>query len=348
MSIRHALQVHARNLDPGCFAAVMATGIASVDAAQHGFQPLAQALLALNLVLFAWLLALSLWRLACHPRAMWRDLCDASRGAGYLTLVAGLCVLGSQFVIVASAPALAWACWLVAGVIWIALSQAFFAAMITRRDKPEPAQAITGGWLVVIVATEALAVLASLLGAQDATMLFAGMALFLLGCAFYLWLGTLVMRRMVFLPLTPEGLRAPYWIVMGALAIITLAGSLLMQQLAATAFDGVRPFITGFTLLAWAAASWWFMQLALLWCWRHVIRRLPLRHEADAWNIAFPVGMYTVGSFELARALNFVPLAALADAGVYLNLAVWGLIALGSFVHGLRSIANASRTGATA
>ena len=48
-----------RTLDPGSFAAVMATGVVSIDASQHGMPRLAVALFLLNIAAFIWLSALS-------------------------------------------------------------------------------------------------------------------------------------------------------------------------------------------------------------------------------------------------------------------------------------------------
>ncbi|MBN8726155.1 MAG: tellurite resistance/C4-dicarboxylate transporter family protein [Xanthomonadales bacterium] len=349
MSGRYLLQ-HARRLEPGCFAAVMATGIASVDAAQHGLVWIARALLVVNIGVFGWLVALSLLRLARFRRRMFADLADARRGAGYLTFVAGAGVLGSQCLMVIEAPRAAWLLWVLAFLAWIALSQAFFAVMITRRHKPPFAAGIGGGWLVLVVSTEAVAVLGNLLAMRGgpATEWLAVVALcaWLVGLAFYIWIGTLVVQRLVFHPLDPAELRAPYWIAMGALAIVTLAGALIMQRPPAGNLSAVFPFVTGFTLLAWALASWWIPLLVILGFWRHVLRRLPLRYTADDWNMAFPVGMYTVGTFELANALELGFMHRISALGVYLNLLVWGTIAAGAVVHHARAF-HLHRGGAT-
>lgn len=341
MGIGRFMQQHAQRLDPGCFAAVMATGIASIDAAQHGLAWLARALLALNLIAFAWLLALSLLRLARFRRAMLLDLRDPARGAGYLTFVAATCVLGSQCLLVIDAPSAAWWFWLVGAAAWIALIELFFAAMISRPVKPDFAHGINGGWLVTVVATEAVAALATLLAARAATgasgLLFFALCAYLIGAALYLLLGPLLLQRMVFHALGAHELRPPYWITMGALAIITLAGSLLVRHapLAPPLADLV-PFVKGLTLLAWVTASWWIPLLAILWFWRHGRRHVPLRYEPDGWNIAFPIGMYAVGTFELARALDLEFLRRIAAVSLYVNLLVWALLAGGFVVHVLR------------
>ena len=82
------VQQWARRLDPGSFALVMATGIVSIDVAQHGMPLLAQVLLAVNVAAFAWLLALSLLRVARFRSELVADFVNPARGAGFLTLTA--------------------------------------------------------------------------------------------------------------------------------------------------------------------------------------------------------------------------------------------------------------------
>ncbi len=73
------------HLSPGCFAIVMATGIVSIDLSQHGMPWLARALLALNCVVYIWLLILSVWRVLAWPGAVQRDFVNPARGAAFLT-----------------------------------------------------------------------------------------------------------------------------------------------------------------------------------------------------------------------------------------------------------------------
>ncbi|MGH8041390.1 MAG: tellurite resistance/C4-dicarboxylate transporter family protein [Rudaea sp.] len=331
MRIAQYLLTQARNLDPGCFAAVMATGIVSIDTAQHGMPILAYALFALNLLAFVWLLVLSAIRCACFRTKLVADFVDPSRGAGFLTFAAALCVLGSQCVMVVQARTAAFAFAIAGTLAWIALIYLFFAAMITRRIKPGFTRSINGGWLVAVVATQAVAVLATLLATPSHTgLLFAALCLYMLGAALYLLIITLVVYRMVFFPLRAREFTPPYWIDMGALAITTLAGSLfVLHTPAGSALTDLVPFVKGFTLFFWATASWWIPLLVILEIWRHGWRHVPLRYETDDWDIVFPIGMYTVGTFALAHALRLDFLLAISAVGVYVNLLVWLVVAAG-------------------
>src|SRR5689334_658043 len=90
-----------RDLSPAYFAMVMATGIVSIAAHLYDMPAVADILFAGNVAAYLVLLALTALRLLWHPRAFFADIADHQRGPGNLTLVAGSCVLGSEFVMIA-------------------------------------------------------------------------------------------------------------------------------------------------------------------------------------------------------------------------------------------------------
>jgi tellurite resistance protein TehA-like permease len=96
MKVAEAILLRAHQLDPGCFALVMATGIVSIDVDQHGMHALALALFGVNLLAWLVFLALSGLRLLYFRRALVADFVNPGRGAGFLTVAAATCVLGSQ------------------------------------------------------------------------------------------------------------------------------------------------------------------------------------------------------------------------------------------------------------
>lgn len=330
------LSRHVRELEPGIFAAVMATGIVSVDVGQHGMPSLAQALLLLNVALYLALLAMFIWRLIAFREAFFDDLVSPTRGAGFLTLTAGTCVLGTQFVEVVDLPSLAWVLLAWGALLWLLLTYLFLVATITARIKPKFTRSIHGGWLVAVVATEAVSCLLTLLAGDSTVLHFVAICLFLLGASLYAVIITLVVYRLVFFPLRARDFTPPYWINMGALAISTLAGSLIVVNLpAAGALQSLLPFVKGLTVLFWATASWWIPLLVALDLWRHVWRHVRLRYETDDWDIVFPIGMYTVGTWELSRALGLDFLRTIAEVGVWVNLAIWGVVAAAAVRSGL-------------
>src|SRR5690349_18575074 len=142
-----------RRLNPGCFALVMATGIVSIDVSQHGMPTLAQALFGLNLLAYVVLLVMTALRLLHFRRELLADFVSPGRGAGFLTLAAGTCVLGSQCLLVVTLPRLADGLLLAGALSWVGLVYLFLAATITARIKPGFTRSINGGWLVAVVAT---------------------------------------------------------------------------------------------------------------------------------------------------------------------------------------------------
>jgi tellurite resistance protein TehA-like permease len=211
---------------------------------------------------------------------------------------------------------------------------AFFAAMTVRENKPTIEGGLNGAWLLVVVATQSISVLGTLLvsyfAAYREAILFFTLCMFLLGCMLYIPLITLIFYRFTFVNLTTASLTPPYWINMGAVAITTLAGArLIIAAPEWSLLEDFLPFVKGFTLFFWAAGTWWIPLLLILGFWRHVYRKFPLRYDPQYWGMVFPLGMYTVCTFQLSKALNFAPLLIIPSYFIYLALAAWLMVSLG-------------------
>jgi tellurite resistance protein TehA-like permease len=324
----------AADLFPGYFALVMATGIISIACFLLGMKAVSFVLLGINVIAYIVLGLLLLIRLLFFFSRVKTDINDHVRGPGFFTVVAGTCVLGSALLIVLDQYRPAMVLWLAGIGLWIVIMYTFFTAVTVRESKPSIEAGLNGGWLLAVVATQSISVLGTLLVNRlidyREPILFFTLCMFLLGCMLYLPLITLIFYRFTFVNVTMASLTPPYWINMGAVAITTLAGARLIIAAPGWAIlNELVPFLKGFTLFFWAAASWWIPLLLALGFWRHVYKRFPLKYDPQYWGMVFPFGMYTVCTFQLANAINFPRLLVIPRCFIYLALAGWITVLLG-------------------
>ncbi len=325
----------ARDLPPNIFAVVMATGIVSLGLNGAGYRPMAHALFWLNVGLYAVLGVLLISRVVRYRVNLAADLRSHAKAPGFFTLVAAPCVLGSQCVLLLDAGTAGLVLWIVGIVFWLVLSYAMIPGLMEWSAKPKPEEGLNGAWLLIVVGTQAISVLACLLAsalAADApeVPLFVALAFWLVGSMLYIWLIALIFHRILFLPLPPGELTPPYWINMGAMAISTLAGVRLVGEAGRMPLlTELLPFLKGMTLLFWATGTWWIPILLALGVWRHLVKRVPLTYEHGFWAAVFPLGMYTVCTQNLIQVFHLPFLGPIASVFVWIALAAWGLTLAG-------------------
>lgn len=310
---------------------VMATGIVSISAYLLALQQLARGLFQLNLLLYAALWLLTLLRLLRHPARVFTDLTDHLRGPGCFTIIAATSVVASQFIVLNNDYSTGFALWVVALALWLVLTYAVFTAFTVKPQKPTLDRGINGSWLLAVVATQAIAALTALLAPHVAAdyrleMNFLALAMWLCGGMLYVWIMTLIFYRYMFFRLAADELSPPYWINMGAMAISTLAGTLLIANAAHAPFlHSLLPFIEGFTIFYWATGSWWIPMLLLLGVWRYVVKRFPLRYDTAYWSAVFPLGMYAACTHEMQVAMDFRFLRYVPEVFLAAALLAWML-----------------------
>jgi len=316
------------NLYPGYFALVMATGIISIASHLLSLPAIAEILLLINIVAYIVLWFLILFRILRFPLRLMDDFRSHSKSPGFFTTVAGTCVLGSQLVILKGWNQPAYVLLLLGIVLWIILVYLFFLTLITIEAKPTLENGINGAWLIIVVATQSISVLGSLIAPafpqQSNYLLFFTLFMYLLGCMLYLLLFALIFYRWLYFRLLPETLSPTYWISMGAVAITTLAGDRLMLNSSLWPFlTNLLPFLQSFTLFFWTFATWLIPLLVILGVWRHLVKRVLISYDPQYWGLVFPLGMYTVSTFLLSKATHLDFLEIIPQFFIYIALAAW-------------------------
>jgi tellurite resistance protein TehA-like permease len=325
-------------MHPASFAVAMATGIVSIACHLLGLPAIGAAMLWANAAFYVVLWVLFGLRLARFPGAVAADVAHHGRAVGFFTMVAATCVLGSQTLVIAGRWDIAAALWILGIVLWAAVTYIVFTVLTVKAVKPSLPDGINGAWLLAVVAAQSVSVLGSQVaegfGAYAPLVLFYSLTMWLGAGMLYIWIISLIFYRYTFFPMSPSDLAPPYWINMGAVAISTLGGTMLVAAAPQSPLlAGLAPFLLGLTLLFWATATWWIPMLVILGVWRHVYRRFPLRYDLLYWGAVFPLGMYSVCTFRLANLIDMPLLLLVPQVFLYAALAAWSVVMIGLVHH---------------
>jgi hypothetical protein len=288
---------------PDAFAAVMATGIVSVAAADNGVD-VVSVLLAVIAILA--LPALVYLAAVAWQRDSWR-LSDPDTAVGLLTYVAACCVLATRFdshrVVVLVLGGLALQGW---------LSLVPFIGKGMWRLRPRGLRdRARGAWELFSVAASGLAMVCVATGIPFLALIFWALAL----CA-YCFMTTLIVLRAAREPAVRRDVPPDHWILMGALAIATLAGEHIHQALhPGPMADAIRTT----TIVTWVLASLWIVPLAVVG-WRRI----------RGWPAVFPLGMYSSATFAVAGETGWTWMVGVSLAFFWAAFALWLAVALPS------------------
>jgi len=328
-------------LYPGCFALVMATGIISNALFFEGFRDHSAALFTFNLFAYPWLLTVTMWRLLRFRTALYADLVNPRLVFAFFTIVAGTDVFGVGLHLRGYATA-ALGLWLFALAMWFFLIYFSFGVLIFI-NTTQGANVVHGGWLIAIVGTESLVILGTLvapaMGDLSRSVFVLIHMLWGVGLGLYGIFIVLFAHRIFFFDVGTDDITPLLWVVMGAAAISTNAGSTLIMTDSGLPFlQAMRPFIDGMTLIIWAWGTWWIPMLILFGLWKHIVCRVPISYTPMLWSLVFPLGMYALASLRLSLAVEFSPLRTISQVMVWVALAVWSMTAIGLVVSNWRSL----------
>lgn len=319
---------------PDVFAVVMATGILSVAAADHGYRDLDA---GLSLVAAAAFVVLGLGfviRAATHLSRVVRPTRDPDVALRMFTFVAACTVLAGH---PGRAPVAAWLLSGLAVAGWVVLVPLAVADLTSCRLAYLRDQA-HGAWLLPSVATSGMAgTLAQLAASARSPLLLVGAAVgVLLAIVTYLAVASLIIWRSLSQPLTPDRIPPDSWILMGALAIAALACSRILtavQVLGAPAALGQAARILMFAL--WAAASVWVPALLYGQIWRSDHMLGTLHYERAWWSAVFPLGMYATASWATGAGPGMARLATISLVFFWVAFTAWVLVAMGLIHSGV-------------
>lgn len=320
---------------PGCFASVMATGIMSVGAHLKGLTALSAILFWLAVVLYVFFLTLIIWRACSHNDELRADLHNPSKAFGFFTFVAATNVIATALEGQAHFR-IAFAIFCIGLIAWLILGYLIpFSAVLGSPTSPILTQ-VNGTWFVCVVAAQSVAVAASGLMANlpaptDEANLSSVLAVvpviaWSVGVGLYLICAVFVGMRALLHRIGPEDLDAPYWVMMGALAISVVAGSKILEGGTSPIFEATTVIIAGASAILWAISTWLIPALVIAGLWRHFRHRISLGYSAGLWSMVFPLGMYSVASTNVGK-VDGVPIISWIGAQWYwIGLTVWAIV----------------------
>ncbi len=320
------LKTGIQTFSPDYFALAMSTGIISIASHMLGYTEISRVMFALNIIEIPVLFLLFILRLIFYFPAFRKDLSTHAKGAGFLTIIAALCILGAEFIQLKNHIRPAVFLWYFSIGLWLVLLYSFFVLVTIKKQKPSLESGINGSWLLFVVSAQALSILGSLLqphlNMPVDTAIFIHLFFYLLGVLFYIILIGIIFYRTTFVTMRADEFKPSYWIDMGAAAISTLSGILLIKSMGNVAeFQPYIPTIKVLSILFWIAGTWWIPAIIFLEIWRH--KSISLIYNSGYWSLVFPLGLYTACTWQLGGESELSFLREIASLFIFIAWVAW-------------------------
>jgi tellurite resistance protein TehA-like permease len=330
---------------PGWFSGVMGTASLAVAAFRLpddsgvtetytrglGWLFLVLSILGLIVIVAANTLARTPWS------AIWRELRSRQRGPAYAAVPGAVLLitmaLEAALPNMADIPTLGWVLMgitLVVAVADLLLTLVFFSSAIANTGALED-DAVSGVWFmpqtILLLSAAAFARLSStgIAGLDDVA---APLAVLFLGAGFllFLFVGALVLSRLVAAPLTPASGVPAAWILMSpsaAAAVAFMAIPVVTPTLIGQPSSSVTPITSLVAGMMIGFCIWWLLVVGIL-----TIRdgREFVTFSPASWSYVFPLAAVAVASGDLAQAWSSPLMVLVAVVMACLGAASWLII----------------------
>jgi tellurite resistance protein TehA-like permease len=316
---------------PDVFAAVMATGILSIAAGKHQYALISETLGVLATLALLILIALVL---VTGAIASW-DLTDPDVTLRLFTFVAACAVLDSRL---ASYRVVMLMLGAVALLSWLALI-ALSARNMSAHSWPTLRDRAHGAWELASVGTSGLAIVATLVARHtpERWALWVAVPVWVVALGIYALMTWLIVWRAVAERREHNGFEPDTWILMGGLAIATLAG----DDIHILAPTWLAPTVRMVTMVTWVAATLWIPPLINFGLQRLSRRPAMLRFAGVWWALVFPLGMYSVATDAMAAELGRRSLSTVSLVFFWDALAAWLIVAVAGLLRTRRGLVRA-------
>lgn len=191
-------------------------------------------------------------------------------------------------------------------------------------------------WELASVATSGLAIVAALLDYYTGHRwwLVVAVPMWVAAIGIYGLMKWLILWRAVAERQDRDGFEPDTWILMGALAISTLAGDYIHQL----APDWLAGSVRAVTQVTWVVATLWIPPL--IYFGLHRISESPevLKFAGVWWALVFPLGMYSAASYAMAAELGLRSLQTVSLMFFWNALAVWLIVVVAGLLRLRRAL----------